>query len=160
MSQHDASPHPPETIHDPGSQQTLDPTPETHRDESGVSAAVNSVIVMARVNAAQKLIDDAIESHMEPEEFTRALRDIGISPNEATDYVDELEQRIRIRNEKAKALERSPSAERVDPIAAGEKTERQRRADETAWAVLTAKLAAAKNATHRDVPRAPSVQLH
>ncbi|KAG6808556.1 hypothetical protein H0H92_003738 [Tricholoma furcatifolium] len=140
MSDHDASPHPPETVHDPGSQQTLDPTPETQCDESGVSAAVNTVIVMAR--------------------FIRALRDIRISPNKAINYVDEFKQRLRIRHEKSKALERSPSSERLEPQARDEEIQCQRHTDEAAWAVLPAKLAAAKDTTHRDVlPCASPIQL-
>ncbi|KAG6814922.1 hypothetical protein H0H87_006586 [Tephrocybe sp. NHM501043] len=58
---------------------------------------------MACINAAQKLIEEAVKSGMEPDWFLSSLREIGITSSEAIDYVDEFEQHTQICNEKGKA---------------------------------------------------------
>ncbi|KAG6825096.1 hypothetical protein H0H92_004708, partial [Tricholoma furcatifolium] len=131
----------------PPEQQTLDPTPASseshHNRQSEVAAAVDSVIVSARANSARSLIDKAVESSMPSDEFAESLRELGLSANEAVEYVEEFQQRIRIRHEKSKEFEAGPRDE-TPPVGTDEEriSAEDRAADEAAWAVLKAKLAA------------------
>ncbi|KAG6828696.1 hypothetical protein H0H87_001144 [Tephrocybe sp. NHM501043] len=63
------------------SQLTLHATLEQGGDSLGVSTAVNTVIVMAQVNAAQKLLEDALETGMDLSQFLSSLRELGITAN-------------------------------------------------------------------------------
>ncbi|KAG6825769.1 hypothetical protein H0H87_008768, partial [Tephrocybe sp. NHM501043] len=67
---------------------TLDPMPEVAQ-QSGLSTAIHTVRIMAKANEAQNLLNRAVKSDMEPNEFLSFLREIGIMANKATDYVDE-----------------------------------------------------------------------
>ncbi|KAG6817073.1 hypothetical protein H0H87_012841, partial [Tephrocybe sp. NHM501043] len=128
------------------SQPTLHATLE-QGDSLGVSAAVNTVIVMAQVNTApQKLLEDALETGMDLSQFLSSLRELGITANEATDYA-EFEQRTWICSKKARAHQSPtppPLPEQCHEVGDDHENEecQQCQVDDTAWAALHAKLSA------------------
>ncbi|KAG6813975.1 hypothetical protein H0H87_007044 [Tephrocybe sp. NHM501043] len=123
--------------------QAIDPTPEIPQ-QSGLSAAIRTVGIMAKANEAQNLLNRAVESDMEPNEFLLSLRKIGITANEAVNYVDEYEQQMEIKRGKARETtprpNESPGGERPPEI---EQNQVDKHIDDAAWAALHAKLEAA-----------------
>ncbi|KAG6853208.1 hypothetical protein H0H87_008770 [Tephrocybe sp. NHM501043] len=80
----------------------LDPMPEVAQ-QSGLSTAIHTVRIMAKANEAQNLLNRAVKSDMEPNEFLSSLKEIGIMANKATDYVDEYEQQMEFKRGKGQA---------------------------------------------------------
>ncbi|KAG6815113.1 hypothetical protein H0H87_004937, partial [Tephrocybe sp. NHM501043] len=123
--------------------QAIDSMPEIPQ-QSSLSAAIQTVGIMAKANEAQNLLNRAVESDMEPNEFLLSLRKIGITANKAVNYVDEYEQRMEIK--RGKAWETTPrpneslGGERPPEI---EQNQVNKHIDDAAWAALHAKLEAA-----------------
>ncbi|KAG6828237.1 hypothetical protein H0H87_002646 [Tephrocybe sp. NHM501043] len=119
--------------------QMLDPMPEVAQQFS-LLTAIHTVGIIAKANKAQNLLNRAVESDMEPNEFLLSLREIGIIANEATDYVDEYEQRMEIKRGKGRATS-SPNEPSGDKRLAEIKcNEVVKHIDDAAWAALCAKL--------------------
>ncbi|KAG6805036.1 hypothetical protein H0H87_005151, partial [Tephrocybe sp. NHM501043] len=80
----------------------LDPMPEVAQ-QSRLLTAIHTVRIIAKANEAQNLLNRAVESDMEPNEFLLSLREIGIMANKVMDYVDEYEQQMEIKRGKGRA---------------------------------------------------------
>jgi hypothetical protein len=139
-----------------------------------------SDVIRQRTTACQQVIEDCLAGKFVASEVPDKLKDIGISPSEAEDYVEQLEQRMAERHSPDKEPENGQAREGISDFRSREDTpeglddeeetafrqrrnelheEAQRRkealdrrqaVDATAWALLRAKLSSVQ------VPLAPA----
>ncbi|KAG6863404.1 hypothetical protein C0993_011679, partial [Termitomyces sp. T159_Od127] len=94
----------------------------------------------ARADACQKLIDEAVEGRLAVPEFIQALKGLGLNAAEARDHVDEVTQRIELRNAKSRAPnpQQDPSGEEAEDENTGES--HARAVEAAAWEALQERL--------------------
>ena len=123
--------------HDERSQSTFEG--DTQNTGESSNSAVGSLA--DRLSTCEKLVEDALNQGLSALALADSLKEFGLNAAEAIDYIDEFNQRLAIRQSKAKQRASPPA----DPAAAPsdrvpDQQERDRAVDEAAWASLRAKL--------------------
>ncbi|KAG6904196.1 hypothetical protein DXG01_011795, partial [Tephrocybe rancida] len=127
--------------------------------------------VESRIAACDKLVNDAVEGVLSAIALAESLKNLGLTAIEASDYIDEYQQRLEIRQGKSRASKppsREPTPEGLSPDEIDTfRREREKRregldaqahakaVEEAAWTQLRAKL----ESTSSNKPAATSVSL-
>lgn len=125
--------------HDEHTQSTFESTTQRSGEASGSGS--NEADFDSRISMCEKLVDEAVENNWPATLLADALKDLGLRALEATDYIDELNQRLEIRRSKAREHDQDPQAEVSDHVDMQE--EHNKAVEEAAWASLRSKLAEA-----------------
>ena len=84
--------------HDHQSRSTL----ESPLDECTEASGSHEASLDNRVSACERLVDEAVEKGWSAKVLANALKELGLKAIEATDYLEELGQRLEIRRAKAR----------------------------------------------------------
>ena len=68
----------------------------------------------SRITACDRLVDEAVEKGLSASALADSLKDLGLKAIEAINYIEEFNQRLKIRRGKAKQTEPPQPEHRVD----------------------------------------------